>query len=564
MPDRQLRYGEYLGAIRRHQRQVSYGDVVALERDLPGRTGRCMLRPIDLHRLVTPYITVRFNEQLRAVVPLALLLVVFQALALRSTPVQAVRIGLGVGAVVFGLMFFIEGVKRGLMPFAEHIGFLLPGRAPAPVILAFGLLLGAATTLAEPAIGALQVAAGFIPADNAGLLKTLLDPHSNRLVMAMAAGGGLAVMLGLLRFIVDWPLKTLILLIVPPCLGFTAWLAGQPGIDRVLGLAWDCGAITTGPVTVPLVLSIGIGVAASAGRGDNPLAGFGIVTLASLLPIVAVMFVATQVAPSAALPASIPQLSNWYLRMPAAEAIAALRAIVPLVLLLYLVQRLLLKYRMRHVNVFVYGVSLAVLGMILFNLGLSAGLAELGNEAGNNVPWAFAPHHLTGEPPLYPRMLGIGLVLAFAFVIGFGATVAEPALNAAGLTVENLTDSAIQKAMLIRVVAAGVGLGAMFGVARILFDLPLAGLLIGAYVIALVLTVLSREEFVNLAWDSAAVTTGPVTVPLLLALGIGLAEAVHVPEGFGILALCSVGPILTVLSLGLWVDVRGRLTRRKQ
>ena len=154
------------------------------------------------------------------------------------------------------------------------------------------------------------------------------------------------------------------------------------------------------------------------------------------------------------------------------------------------------------------------------------------------------------------------MTLIFAFCIGYAATVAEPALSAMGLTVENLSDGAFKKRLLVRAVALGVGLGAALGVAKILFALPLDQILLGAYGLALLLTVFSREELVNLAWDSAGVTTGPVTVPLLLALGVGLAEAVGAAEGFGILALCSAGPILSVLSFGLWLDWRQR--RRNQ
>jgi hypothetical protein len=126
------------------------------------------------------------------------------------------------------------------------------------------------------------------------------------------------------------------------------------------------------------------------------------------------------------------------------------------------------------------------------------------------------------------------------------------------MTVENLTDGAFKKRLLLHSVAFGVGIGAALGVARILFDLPLAWLLVAAYSVALALTVMSREEFVNLAWDSAGVTTGPVTVPLLLALGMGLGEAVGAPEGFGILAMCSAGPIISVLAAGQWIDWRNR------
>ena len=187
---------------------------------------------------------------------------------------------------------------------------------------------------------------------------------------------------------------------------------------------------------------------------------------------------------------------------------------------------------------------------------MTKGLIELGNQAGTNVPWAFSPHRLSGESALYPRFLGLALVLVFAFCIGYGATIAEPALSAMGMTVENLSDGAFKKRFMVHAVALGVGVGAATGVARILFDLPMAQILIAAYTLALALTVISREELVNLAWDGAAVTTGPVTVPLFLALGVGLGEAVGAAEGFGILALCSVGPIVSVLTFGLWVDAQ--------
>lgn len=562
MPEKQIRYSEYLEAIRRHSRQVSYAEVVSIDLNRPPRRSR--LRPIDLHRLLTPYVSVRMADQLRAVIPLALMLIGFQALALRTTPDEAETIALGICTVMLGLMFFLEGVKLGLMPFAENIGFHMPGRASVLTLLGFGLLLGTAATFAEPAIATLQAAADSVSAERAGLLKSLLGPRADWLVLAVAVGVGLAVVLGLVRFMLGWRLKTLVLLIVPLCLGVTAYAAGDAELVRVLALAWDCGGITTGPVTVPLVLAVGIGVAASSGRGDNPLAGFGIVTLASLLPVVTVLAVAIHFNAAGALPPAAPAVAEtpWYRLTPFAETYAALRAILPLVLLLFLAQAVLLRTRLKRPGVLAYGLAAALIGMVAFNLGLSAGLVELGNQAGNNVPWAFAPHRETGEPPLYPRLLGLTMTLAFAFCIGYGATVAEPALNAMGLTVQNLTDGAFTKRLLIHAVAAGVGIGATLGVARILFDLPLAYLLIGAYALALALTVFSREEFVNLAWDSAGVTTGPVTVPLLLALGIGLGEAVGAPEGFGILAMCSVGPILSVLALGLWVDYQSRLRAR--
>jgi hypothetical protein len=125
-----------------------------------------------------------------------------------------------------------------------------------------------------------------------------------------------------------------------------------------------------------------------------------------------------------------------------------------------------------------------------------------------------------------------------------------------GITVENLTDGAFRRGVLVYTVAVGVALGTALGVAKIAFDLPLAALLLPAYVTALAMTAVSSEEYVNLAWDSAGVTTGPVTVPLVLALGLGLGKSVDAVDGFGVLAMASVGPIVTVLAMGLWIRLR--------
>ncbi|MFA7293295.1 MAG: DUF1538 domain-containing protein [Rhodocyclaceae bacterium] len=564
MSEHKLRYGLYLGAIQRHERQISFGALAEAERNTKVRP---KLRAVDLHRLVTPYVTVRFAEQLWAVVPLALMLIGFQALALRTSLLDSQQIAIGIFSVIVGLMLFMEGVKLGLMPFAENIGFTMPGKVHPSVLLGFSMLLGAAATFAEPAIGALQAAASAISPERAPWLRQLLGPYAFWLVLAIAGGVGAAVTLGMLRTIFGWQMKTLVQIIVPPLLLLTLWASQQPELATVIALAWDCGAVTTGPVTVPLVLAVGVGLAASVGRSDNPLSGFGVVTLASLFPVAAVLGVAIYLSSQGAtamLPVTPSGDTSWATQTPFAEILGALRAIVPLVLLLVVVQTLLLRQKIRQKNIFVYGILVALTGMAVFNLGLTSGLVALGDQAGTNVPWAFSPNRVTGEPALYPYALGITMTMLFAFVIGYGATVAEPALNAMGMAVENLTDGAFRKRMLIHAVAGGVGIGAVLGVARILFDLPLSVLLIGGYTLALGLTFFSREEMVNLAWDSAGVTTGPVTVPLLLALGIGLGEAVGAAEGFGILAMCSVGPIISVLGTGLWIDMHTRARRRSK
>ncbi len=177
-------------------------------------------------------------------------------------------------------MFFMEGLKLGLMPFGELIGHTLPRKSPLPLVLFITLLLGIGVTFAEPAIGALKTAGQNVSPAQAPYLWALLNEWTTALVLAIGASVGLAAVLGTLRFLYGWSLKPLIYASLVPVLGLTFYAAADPELASVLGLAWDAGAVTTGPVTVPLVLALGIGIAAAAGRADAGLSGFGIVTLA--------------------------------------------------------------------------------------------------------------------------------------------------------------------------------------------------------------------------------------------------------------------------------------------
>lgn len=513
----------------------------------------------DVQRLLTPYLKQKISEQLKAVLPLALYLVLFQTLILRQHIMDASLVVGGLLAVILGLMLFMEGLRLGLMPFGETIGNKLPKKSSLPVVLVVVFLLGIGVTFAEPAIGALKMAGSNVDPLMAPYLYTLLTNWSDILVLVVGGGVGLAAVLGTLRFIFDWSLKPLIFLSVIPTLLITLYSMQIPELSRIIGLAWDSGAVTTGPVTVPLVLALGIGIAAAAGSGNQSLSGFGIVTLASLFPIIGVQLLGIYIYETVPLAqilngVQMAQTANpaWYQMTPFVEIISGIRAIVPLVVFLGLVLFLLLKDRIPDFKVVSLGIGFSVLGMIVFNLGLTYGLAALGSQAGTMIPAAFTGIEAIADSPLYWFSLGIAITILFAFLLGFGATIAEPALNALGLTVERLTNGAFKKQTLMMSVAFGVGGGIALGVVKIIFDWPLAWMLIPLYLLALLLTLLSSEEFVNVAWDSAGVTTGPVTVPLVLAMGLGLGQAVGAIEGFGILAMASIGPILCVLVVGLW------------
>jgi len=462
-----------------------------------------------------------------------------------------------------GLMFFMEGLKLGLMPLGELIGSGLPRRSPLLLVLFVTFLLGIGVTFAEPAIGALQAAGSNVSVERAPYLYALLNDWSGTLVLVVGAAVGLAAVFGTLRFLYGWSLKPLIFIALTPVLLLTIYASTDPDLTATLGLAWDAGAVTTGPVTVPLVLALGIGIAAAGGKGGSGLSGFGIVTLASLFPITGVLLLTLYVATTAT-PAEIIEAAAqaagaagqvapaWYEISPGTDVILGVRAILPLVIFLLLVQKLILREALENKGEIVYGIALTIIGMCIFNIGLTYGLSKLGGSAGSMVPSAFMEIEGAPKSPIYVLAVGLTIAITFAWFLGFGATIAEPALNALGTTTEDLTNGAFKKKTLIYAVSVGVAFGIGIGLCKLIFDWPLVWMVIPGYLLAIVLTLFSDETFVNVAWDSAGVTTGPVTVPLVLAMGLGFGNATQAIEGFGILCMASIGPIITVMLTGLW------------
>ncbi|MZG30892.1 MAG: DUF1538 domain-containing protein [Nitrospinae bacterium] len=573
-----IRFGDFVREVSLKQNSLSYNLLtppVAYDeegKEIPYHPRKIQLRSIDMYRLLGPYVGLRLMSQIKAVVPLAAYLFLFQVLILRQNVLEHGVITAGLIAVILGLMIFMEGLKLGLMPFGEVIGHTLPKKSSLGVVLFIAFLLGIGVTFAEPAIGALQAVGSIVDVRKAPYLYTLLNNWTGQLVLVVGIGVGLAAVLGTMRFLYGWSLKPMIYTALLPTLGLTVFCMMDPELSKILGLAWDCGAVTTGPVTVPLVLSLGIGIASAAGKGNSSLSGFGIVTLASVFPIIGVMglaiYVSMVVSPESIIEASqlvVTQAgSSWMQETPYAEIIAGARSIVPLVLFLFLVLKLLLREKIHEPGILAYGLFLSLIGMIIFNIGLSYGLAKLGSQSGSFVPAAFITLENVKGSPLYAYSIGVFIAVFFAWILGFGATLAEPALNALGQTVEDLTNGAFRKKMLMMAVSTGVGFGISLGVLKIIFDIPISYLLIPGYILGIILTVFSSEEFVNVAWDSAGVTTGPVTVPLVLAMGLGFGNAVEAIEGFGILSMASICPILSVLIMGLWIQYKTRQANLKR
>ncbi|CAE7529795.1 umpB [Symbiodinium natans] len=503
---------------------------------------------------LTRQVLVEFFENCWSVSCLALFILLYARLLLRVN-LFSLAMAAYLFLAVVGLTMFGLGIRHGLMPLGEQVGTSLPQSAPKVLVFVTVFCLGILCTIAEPAIGTLEAAGQDTDEDRAPLLRRILaQPFI--LMLGVGVGVGCAAVFGCVRLLYDLSIKRCIFATVFPTLALTLFCVSEGGtFPEISGLAWDCGAVTTGPVTVPIVLALGIGIAGtsrdSTASVDEPsLSGFGIVTFASLFPVFSVWAIgwafggrSVTIDPfdDAFAPLIPPGKVGIGDVQPQVDVISACveacRAVLPLAGFLLLVL-LLLRERLQNFLVTLTGLLCCLVGMFLFTLGLDGGLVPLGAGAGAHLPNAVR---------FYGQTWGSLVLLGFGFLAGLLATFSEPALAALGKTVEQLSRGAYSKEKLVLSVALGVGFGISLGMAKVYFDLPLFMILLVGYLLCLVLTFLADEVIVCIAWDSAGVTTGPVTVPIVLAAGLALGKESTASEGFGLLSCASIGPILAVL-----------------
>lgn len=510
-------------------------------------------------KILLPYSWHSIKEQIMIVVPVCLYLALVQFIVLNHSLAKIGAIVGGISVLILGLAFFLEGVRIGLVPVGETIGDTLPAKCSIKTVLFFAFVLGILAAFGEPVIGSLQLAGAGIDPAKAPLLYYLLVGNPMLLTMTVSLAVGIAVVIGTARFVYGWSLKPVILPLIGLGVVMTLFASRDHALATAIGLAWDTGAVIVGPVLCPLVLALGLGVCRATGRSDSGMAGFGMVALISILPIAAVTVLTYVLSLTGVADQSLSHSNGGHAVGPTSVAdlalesfLLAIRAIAPIFIFLSLFMRRWLKEEGVPTAQILLGAGFAVFGLFLFNFGLSYGLSELGNQVGERLPSSFHP----ADQSLYPSGLGKAIVVLFGVILGYGATLAEPAFNVLGQQVEDVTQGAFKKWLFCQAVAIGVGIGAGFGMLSVVYKVDLLWLLLPPYALLFVLTIFSSEKYTNIAWDGGAVTTGPVTVPLKLAIGIALSHATGFAEGFGILALASAYPVLIILLLGFYVRRR--------
>ncbi|MEA3433850.1 MAG: DUF1538 domain-containing protein [Campylobacterota bacterium] len=480
------------------------------------------------------------KNSFKDLLPIIIVVALFQGLIIQAVPANLTSIVIGLTIVAIGLALFIRGLELGIFPIGEGLAVDFAKKGSVFWLLLFAFTIGFSTTVAEPALIAI--------ADKAALISNgLIDAFWLRMTVALSVG--FAIALGTLRILLGHPIAYYIVsgYILVVIVTFFAPV-------EIIGLAYDSGGVTTSTVTVPLVAALGIGLASSI-KGRNPaIDGFGLIAFASLTPMIFVQIYGiivysladTGITPSivseAVATAKTVVVASTYTFSAMdtfMELIGVIKDVAPILIAIFFFQYIIIKKPVAHLHKIVTGIVMVVLGLYAFIVGLEMGLFPIGEtiafqltDMGNNL-----------------------LIYLFAFLIGFSTTMAEPALLAIAIKAEEISEGNIKQNVLRIVVALGVAIGIGLGSYRIVAGDPIHYYIIAGYILVVIFTYFAPKYIVPIAYDSGGVTTSTVTVPLVAALGLGLAE--NIPgrnpliDGFGLIAFASLFPMLTVMGYGI-------------
>jgi hypothetical protein len=497
----------------------------------------------------------RLREAVISLIPIVGIVAGFQALAIREVPDNLPSLLGGMAIVALGIAVFLQGLDLSVFPLGKSLAGQFTRRRALGALLAFGFCIGAAAVIAEPALIAVADQAEIVSGGR-------FDALTLRVLIAVSVGA--VIVLGIVRAIIGVRLHWFVIV------GYViVLLVTYVAPPEVVGLAYDSGGVTTNIVTVPLIAAIGLGLAGSLAGRSALVHGFGLVALAVMVPMITVQLYgmvvyrgsdaatgrdaaveaagapAGQPPPAPAEIGGVGDLLSGLLGM--------LGDVALLVVVVLVFQLLVLRRGVPRPGRVAVGFVLVVLGLYAFVLGLKLGLLPLGTLVAEQL--------IARDLP--------ALILAFAFLIGFATTLAEPALIAIGEQAQRAAPGGVRAGAIRILVALGVGVGIMVGVYRLLAGDPLHLYIMAGYAVVIVLTMLAPTPIVALAFDLGGVTTSEITVPVVTALGIGLAAGIAgrdpLIDGFGLIAFASLFPVLTVLTYAIIQDRlnRGRLHRRR-
>lgn len=433
---------------------------------------------------------------------------------------------LGSGLLILGMGLFTLGAELSMSRIGNLIGAKMTKSRKLWFILAVSFLLGVAITMAEPD---LQVLATNVPAID----KTVL-------IVTVSVGVGLFLMLCMVRILFSVSLR--LLLIVFYALLFLGAFLSDAGF---LSVAFDSGGVTTGPMTVPFIMALGVGVASIRSDENAKADSFGLVALCSIGPVMAVMLLGaiyptdTQADVNMVIGGfeTTVELGGAYLRSLPTYMLEVAMALLPIFVFFLLFQVFSLRLRRLPLTKIVMGVGYTFLGLVLFLTGVNVGFSPLGYVLGKELVTS-----------------GLSaLLIPLAMLMGWFIIDAEPAVHILNKQVEELTSGAISAKAMGLSLSVAVALANGLAMVRVLTGLPILYFLLPGYAVALGLSFFVPRTFTAIAFDSGGVASGPLTATFMLPLAMGACTALGgnvMTDAFGLVALVAMMPLITVQVTG--------------
>ena len=479
-----------------------------------------------------PKLREKLLEALQAVLPIVAIVLVLCFTIAPVSPSILLCFLLGAVLIVVGIMFFTLGAEMSMTPMGERVGAVLTRSRKLPVILGVGFLLGFLITISEPD---LQVLANQVP-----------SIPNRTLIFSVAAGVGLFLTVAFLRMLLGVALPPLLVAFYGLVFVLAAFVPRE-----FLAVAFDSGGVTTGPMTVPFIMALGVGV--SAIRGDRHAAddSFGLVALCSVGPILAVLIlgIAFRASDSTYIPPVLPEVSDsvelWQLfheGLP--EYIKEIASsLLPIVVMFGVFQAVALRLDKRTLGRIAVGLAYTYVGLVLFLTGANVGFMPAGNYLGQV---------LTGQSYHW-------VIIPIGMLIGYFIVRAEPAVYVLNKQVEEVTDGAISAQAMGMALSAGVSISVGLAMVRVLTGISILWFLIPGYAVAIGISFVVPKLFTAIAFDAGGVASGPMTATFLLPLAQGACVAVGgniVTDAFGVVAMVAMTPLITVQLMGLAAQLK--------
>lgn len=474
----------------------------------------------------------KLTETLKAVFPI-LAIVLILCFSIAPIPPSILMTFL-VGAVllIVGMLFFNVGVEMSMTPIGERVGSIMTKSKNVFIVILISFIMGFIITISEPD---LQVLAEQVP-----------SVPNLTLILAVALGVGGFLIVALLRMLFGIALGHLLIIFYGIVFALTLFVPGD-----FLAVAFDSGGVTTGPMTVPFIMSFGLGISAIRSDRHAEEDSFGLIALCSIGPILAVLILGMIFHPESAeqVSESIPVINDtvelWSLfanGFPTYIKEIAI-SLLPIVVFYGIFQTISGDANKRTLTKIIIGLIYTYLGLVLFLTGVNVGFMPAGNYLGQTM---------AGLPFAW-------IIVPIGMIIGYFIVLAEPAVFVLTKQVEELTSGAISAKAMGLSLSIGVATSVGLAMIRVLTGISILWFLVPGYLVALVLTFLVPKIFTAIAFDSGGVASGPMTATFLLPFAMGACEALGgniITDAFGIVAMVAMTPLITIQIMGVVFKVK--------